>query len=131
MTILEVTLAAVILMGSASASAQIWASSMVGMNRAQQRQLALNRIDGELILLQNHWQQVAQFGPLAPSCRVASQQLLDDLQQTPLGSGVDRQLTLLPEEEGVMVSLQDHNESQARRDYLVKPAALHLCEGAG
>jgi hypothetical protein len=130
MTMAEVALASVILMGSASASAQIWASSMAGIHSAQQRQRALNRIDGELILLQNHWQQVAQFGPLAPSCRVASQQLLDDLQQTPLGSGVDRQLTLLPEGEGLMVSLQDHNEPQARRDQLVKPAALHLCEAA-
>jgi len=79
MTMAEVALAAVILMGSASASAQIWASSMAGIHSAQQRQRALNRIDGELILLQNHWQQVAQFGPLAPSCRVASQQLLNDL----------------------------------------------------
>ena len=130
MTMAEVTLSAAILMGAASASAQIWASSMVGINSAQQRQLALNRIDGELILLQSHWQQVAQFGPLAPSCRVASQQLLDDLQRTPLSSGVDRQLTLLTEEEGLMVSLRDHNEPQARRDQLVKPAALHLCEGA-
>jgi hypothetical protein len=130
MTMAEVTLAAVILMGSASASAQIWASSMAGIHNAQQRQLALNRIDGELILLQNHWQQLAQLGPLAQSCRTASEQLLDNLQETPLASGVDRQLTLLTEEEGLMVSLQDRDEPQARRDQLVKPAALHLCEEA-
>jgi len=129
MTIVEVTLAALILMGSASASAQIWASSMAGIHNAQQRQLALNRIDGELILLQNHWQQLAQLGPLAQSCRAASEQLLDDLQRTPLRSGVDLQLTLLTDEAG-LVSLQDHNVPQARRDQLVKPAALHLCEEA-
>jgi hypothetical protein len=130
MTMVEVALAALILMGSASASAQIWASSMAGIHSAQQRQLALNRIDGELILLQNHWQQLAQHGPIAQSCRAASEQLLNELQRTPLGSGVDRQLTLLTEEEGLLVTLQDHNAPQARRDQLVKPAALHLCEEA-
>jgi len=130
MTLAEVMLSAVILMGAASASAQIWASSMVGINNAQQRQLALNRIDGELILLQNHWQKVAQLGPISQSCRAASEQLLDDLQRTPPSFGVDRQLTLLPEEEGLWVSLRDQNEPLARRDQLVKPAALHLCEEA-
>jgi hypothetical protein len=130
MTMAEVTVAAVTLMGAASASLQIWACSMAGINGAQQRQLALNRIDGELIILQKHWQLMAQLGPLAPSCRAASEQLLDDLRRTPQASGVDRELTLLPAEEGLLVSLRDHNEPRARRDQLVKPGALHLCEGA-
>ena len=54
----EVTLAAVILMGASSASLQIWSSSMAEIHSAQRRQLALNRIDGELILLQQQWQQL-------------------------------------------------------------------------
>jgi hypothetical protein len=130
MTIAEVTLAAVILMGASSASLQIWSSSMAEINSAQRRQLAFNRIDGELIILQKQWQQLAQLGPLDPSCLVASQQLLATLQQTPPGSGLDRQLTLLTDEEGLLVSLRDQNEPLARRQQLVKPAALRLCEGA-
>ncbi|MCX5952886.1 MAG: hypothetical protein NTZ40_05195 [Cyanobacteria bacterium] len=130
MTLAEATLAAVILMGASSASLQIWSISMAEINSAQRRQLALNRIDGELILLQDQWQQLAQLGPLAPSCRVASEQLLNELQRTPQSAGVDRELTLLTAEEGLLVSLRDRNEPLARRQQLVKPAALRLCEGA-
>jgi hypothetical protein len=130
MTMAEVTLAAVILMGASSASLQIWSISMAEINSAQRRQLALNRIDGELIVLQKQWQQLAQLGPLAPSCLDASQQLLAMLQQTPQGSGVDRQLTLLTAEDGLLVSLRDQNEPSARREQVVKPGALRLCEGA-
>jgi hypothetical protein len=43
---------------------------------------------------------------------------------------VDRELTLLPAEEGLLVFLRDQNEPQARRLHLVKPGALRLCEGA-
>jgi hypothetical protein len=130
MTMAEVTLAALILMGAASASLQIWSISMAEINSAQRRQLALNRVDGELILLQEQWQQLAQLGPLAPSCRAASEQLLAALQRMPQSSGLDRELTLLTAEEGLLVTLRDQNEPRARRDQLVKPAALHLCEGA-
>jgi hypothetical protein len=130
MTMAEVTLAAVILMGASSASLQIWSISMVEINSAQRRQLALNRIDGELILLQKHLQQLAQLEPPVPSCFEASQFLLAKLQQTPQGSGVDRELTLLTGEEGLLVSLRDQDQPQARRQQLVKPAALGLCEGA-
>ena len=130
MTMAEVTLAAVILMGASSASLQIWSISMAEINGAQRRQLALNRIDGDLILLQKHLQQLAQLGPLAPSCLEASQLLFAKLQQTPQGAGVERQLTLLTGEDGLLVSLRDQNEPQAQRLQLVKPAALGLCEGA-
>jgi hypothetical protein len=130
MTMAEVMLAALILMGAASASLQIWSKSMVEINSAQRRQLALNRIDGELILLQHHWQKLAQYGLLDPSCRAASEQLLAKLQQTPPTAGVDRQITLLTAEEGLLVSLRDQSEPRARREQLVKPGALRLCEGA-
>lgn len=130
MTMAEVTLAAVILMGASSASLQIWSSSMAEIHSAQRRQLALNRIDGELILLQKQWQQLAQLGPLAPACLAASEQLLAKLQQAPQAAGVERELTLLPAEEGLLVSLRDQNEPRALRQQLVKPGALRLCEGA-
>jgi hypothetical protein len=129
MTMAEVTLAAVILMGASSASLQIWSSSMAEIHSAQQRQLAMNRIDGELILLQKHWQQLAQHGPLAPACIAASEQLLAKLQQAPQAAGVERELTLLPAEEGLLVSLRDQSERHARRQQLIKPGALRLCEG--
>ena len=129
MTMAEVTLAAVILMGASSASLQIWSSSMAEIHSAQQRQLAMNRIDGELILLQKHWQELAQHGPLAPACLAASEQLLAMLQQAPQAAGVERELTLLPAEEGLLVSLRDQSEPHARRQQLVKPGALRLCEG--
>ena len=129
MTMAEVTLAAVILMGASSASLQIWSSSMAEIHSAQQRQLAMNRIDGELILLQKHWQELAQHGPLAPACLAASEQLLAKLQQAPQAAGVERELTLLPAEEGLLVSLRDQSEPHARRQQLVKPGALRLCEG--
>jgi flagellar motor protein MotB len=130
MNMAEVTLAAIILMGSSAASLQIWSISMAEITSAQRRQLALNRIDGELILLQQHWQQISQIGPLAPSCLDASQQLLAKLQQTPQSSGVDRQLSLLNAEDGLLVSIRDQNELSARREQVVKPGALRLCEGA-
>lgn len=130
MTMAEVTMAAAILMGASSASLHIWSITMAEINSAQRRQLALNRIDGELIVLQKHWQQMGQLGPLAPSCFEASQQLLAKLQQTPQGSGVDRQLTLLTAEDGLLVSLRDLNEPLARREQVVKPGALRLCGGA-
>jgi hypothetical protein len=130
MTMTEVTMAAVILMGASSASLQIWSSSMAEIHNAQRRQLALNRIDGELIILQQQWQQLAQHGPLAPACLAASEQLLAVLQQTPQSAGVERELTLLPAEEGLMVLLRDQNEPGAQRQPLVKPGALRLCEGA-
>jgi len=129
MTMAEVTLAAVILMGASSASLQIWSSSMAEIHSAQQRQLAMNRIDGELILLQKHWQELAQHGPLAPACLAASEQLLAKLQQAPQAAGVERELTLLPAEEGLLVSLRDQSEPHARRQQLIKPGALRLCEG--
>jgi len=129
MTMAEVTLAAVILMGASSASLQIWSSSMAEIHSAQQRQLAMNRIDGELILLQKHWQELAQHGPLAPACIAASEQLLAKLQQAPQAAGVERELTLLPAEEGLLVSLRDQSEPHARRQQLIKPGALRLCEG--
>jgi hypothetical protein len=129
MTMAEVTLAAVILMGASSASLQIWSSSMAEIHSAQQRQLAMNRIDGELILLQKHWQELAQHGPLAPACLAASEQLLAMLQQAPQAAGVERELTLLPAEEGLLVSLRDQSEPHARRQQLIKPGALRLCEG--
>ncbi|MFN7870974.1 MAG: hypothetical protein ACK5QQ_02095 [Cyanobacteriota bacterium] len=125
----EVTLAAVILMGASSASLQIWSSSMAEIHSAQQRQLAMNRIDGELILLQKHWQELAQHGPLAPACLAASEQLLAKLQQAPQAAGVERELTLLPAEGGLLVSLRDQNDPHARRQQLIKPGALRLCEG--
>ena len=130
MTMAEVTLAAVILMGASSASLQIWSSSMAEIHSAQRRQLALNRIDGELILLQQRWQQLAQVGPLAPVCLAASEQLLALLQQAPQAAGVERELTLLPAEDGLLVTLRDQSEPSARRQQLVKPGALRLCEGA-
>ena len=130
MTMAEVTLAAVILMGASSASLQIWSSSMAEIHSAQRRQLALNRIDGELILLQQRWQQLAQLGPLAPACLAASEQLLALLQQAPQAAGVERELTLLPAEDGLLVTLRDQSEPSARRQQLVKPGALRLCEGA-
>jgi hypothetical protein len=130
MTMAEVTLAAVILMGASSASLQIWSSSMAEIHSAQRRQLALNRIDGELILLQKRWQQLAQLGPLAPACLAASEQLLALLQQAPQAAGVERELTLLPAEDGLLVTLRDQSEPSARRQQLVKPGALRLCEAA-
>jgi hypothetical protein len=116
-------------MGASSASLQIWSSSMAEIHSAQQRQLAMNRIDGELILLQKQWQELAQHGPLAPACLAASEQLLAKLQQAPQAAGVERELTLLPAEEGLLVSLRDQSEPHARRQQLVKPGALRLCEG--
>ena len=130
MTMAEVTLAAAILMGASSASLQIWSSSMAEIQSAQRRQLALNRIDGELILLQQRWQQLAQLGPLAPACLAASEQLLALLQQAPQAAGVERELTLLPAEDGLLVTIRDQSEPSARRQQLVKPGALRLCEGA-
>jgi hypothetical protein len=89
----------------------------------------MNWIDGELILLQKQWQELAQHGPLAPACLAASEQLLAKLQQAPQAAGVERELTLLPAEEGLLVSLRDQNEPHARRQQLIKPGALRLCEG--
>jgi hypothetical protein len=128
MTLAEVVLAALILIGAATTSLQIWAFSMAGINRSQQRQLAMNRIDAELISLQRHWHKQQDSEPLAHSCQMASEMLLDELQQEPLAQGIQRKLTLIPEEEAIMVNLSDQDEPLVRREQLVKPAAWHLCE---
>lgn len=128
MTMAEVMLSALILIGAATTSLQIWSLSMASFSSAQQRQLAFNRMDSELISLQRHWQRGEEHEPLDKSCQVASEMLLDELQRAPLSAGLQREVTLMPEAEALMVSLQDQNEPLVRREQLINPAALNLCQ---
>lgn len=130
MNLMEVVMAALVFSVSAGSSLQIWTLMSAGVLQQEQRQRLADRLDGELAALEAmvRLQSRRQGTPVA--CEAGAAALRQWLLTRPLGDGVVRQVSPLPQEDGVLLQLTIAG-SPGRRQRLFHPAALGLCLPAG
>ncbi len=127
MNLMEVLSAALLFSLSAGSSLQIWSLISIGVMQEERRQQLADRLDGDLAALEAslrlHSRQMLQ----PPPCGSSAASLRTLLSSHPSSAGVQRQLTLLPTQDGLLVELAIEG-LPVRRQRLVLPAALGLCQ---
>lgn len=127
MNLFEVLLAALLFALSAGSSLRIWGLISMGVMQEERRQLLADRLDGDLAALEAHLRlQSRQALPPRP-CGNAATSVQAMLSSLPSAEGVQRRLTLLPEEDGLLLELSIEG-LPLRRQRLVLPVAMGLCQ---
>lgn len=129
MSLSEVLMAALLFSLSAGSSLRIWSQIAVGVMQEERRQQLADRLDGELAALEAslRLQSLQRLPP--PPCGNSAASLRTLLSSRPSSEGVERQLSLLPAQDGLLLELAIDG-LPVRRQRLVLPAALGLCQTA-
>jgi hypothetical protein len=126
MNLVEVVLAGILLTVSAGSSLQIWSLVSLGVAQEERRQQLAERLEGELVGLEAQLRSQGRRMLPASICGASAATLQALLAARTPVAGVQRQLRLLPEEDGLLVELTAE-EIPLRRQRLYVPAALGLC----
>lgn len=126
MNLVEVVLAGVLFTVSAGSSLQIWSLVSLGVAQEERRQQLADRLEGELVGLEALLRSQARRMLPVPTCGASAATLQALLAARTPAVGVQRQLRLLPEEDGLLVELTAEG-FPLRRQRLYVPAALGLC----
>lgn len=129
MNLIEVLVAATLMTLSASSTLQIWNQLSLGVLQQEQRQQLADRLDGELAALEASLRLQSQQAQPIPACGHAAPSLQALLLSRPAAAGVQRQLKLLDQEDGLLLELAIEG-LPLRRQRLYLPAALGLCDAA-
>ncbi|MFM7087281.1 MAG: hypothetical protein ACKOXO_09880 [Cyanobium sp.] len=135
MNLVDVLMAGLVFSIGAGSSLQIWSLVSVGVLQQEQRQQQADRLEEELaaleavLRLQSRRTTPIAAGELPQRCQVAAAALHTWLVSRPLGAGVERRLTMLPDGEGVLLELA-HTAGTWQRQRLYHPAAHGLCPPA-
>jgi hypothetical protein len=105
-SLIEVLMAALVFSLSAGSSLRIWSLISMGVMQEERRQVLADRLDGELAGLEA---------------------MLRLLSARPRAVGVQRRLTRLPADDGLVLELAIEG-LPLRRQRLLLPAALGLCQ---
>ncbi|MEA5423157.1 hypothetical protein [Synechococcus sp. CCY9202] len=125
MSLLETTVAAVIVSGAASCSLHLWGLGTTWSQRMDQQRLGSTRLESELVAsLARLHNAAGQMDPALP-CPEAAERALALLTQTPVTEeGVQRTV----QQRGVALLLQlSSTEPPLKRQRLLHPIALGLC----
>jgi hypothetical protein len=123
----EVLLAALLFSLSAGSSLRIWSLITVGVMQEERRQLLADRLDGELASLEASLRLHSRQSLQPPPCGNAATSLQTLLSSRPSGEGVQRRVTVLHADDGLLLELAIEG-LPVRRQRLVLPAALGLCQ---
>lgn len=126
MNLAEVLMAAMLLAMSAGSSLRIWSLISVSVIQEERRQQLADRLDGELAALEASLRLQNRQGSSPPPCGNSAAALQMQLNSRPSAAGVQRQLKLLPAEDGLLLELAIDG-LPFRRQRLVLPAAMGLC----
>ena len=127
MNLIEVLLAALLFSLSAGSSLQIWSLVAMGVTQEERRQRLADRLEGELAALEASLRLQSRQTLQAPPCGNSATTLQTMLSSRPSSQGVERRLTLLPAEDGLLLELAIEGLPH-RRQRLLLPAALGLCQ---
>lgn len=127
MNLIEVLLAALLFSLSAGSSLRIWGLISMGVMQEERRQLLADRLDGELAALEASLRLQSRQALPPPPCGNTASSLQSLLSARPSPEGVQRRLTLLPADDGLLLELAIEG-LPLRRQRLVLPAALGLCQ---
>jgi type II secretory pathway component PulJ len=130
MNLIEVMLATVLFSCSAGSCLQLWGLVSLDAQRQQQRQQLAERLEAELVSLEAHLHQQPRQAQALPPCGPGPEPLRSLLAAQPVAAGVQRQISALGLEEGLLVELSIEGSS-LRRQRLYRAAALGLCLPAG
>lgn len=126
MNLVEVVLAGVLFTVSAGSSLQIWSLVSLGVVQEERRQQLADRLEEELVGQEALLRLQGRRMLPAPTCGASAAALQALLAARTPGAGVQRQLRLLPQEDGLLVELTAEG-LPLRRQRLYLPAALGLC----
>lgn len=127
MNLIEVLMAALLVSLSAGSSLRIWSLIAMGVTQEERRQLLADRLEGELAALEASLRLQSRQSPQPPPCGNSAATLQTLLSSRPSAEGVERRLTLLPADDGLLLELAIDG-LPLRRQRLLLPAALGLCQ---
>jgi hypothetical protein len=128
--LIEVLLAALLFSLSAGSSLRIWSLIAMGVTQEERRQLLADRLEGELAALEASLRLQSRQTLEPPPCGNSATTLQTLLSSRPSSAGVERRLTLLPADDGLLLELAIEGLPH-RRQRLLLPAALGLCQSPG
>ncbi len=126
MNLIEVLMAALLFSLSAGSSLRIWSLISMGVMQEERHQLLAERLDGELAALEATLRLQSRQVLQPPPCGNTAASLQALLSSRPSAEGVQRRLTLLPADDGLVLELAIDG-LPVRRQRLLLPAALGLC----
>jgi type II secretory pathway component PulJ len=126
MNLIEVMLATVLFAFSAGSSLQIWGLISLDERQQQQRQQLAERLEGELVSLEALLRQQPRRAGELPPCAQGREQLTSLLNSLPPRAGVQRRITAVEQQDGLLLELAIDGSS-LRRQRLYRSAALGLC----
>lgn len=129
MSLIEVLMAALLFSLSAGSSLRIWSLISMGAMQEERRQVLADRLDGELAGLEAMLRLQSRQALQPPPCGHAAASLQALLSARPSAEGVQRRLTLLPADDGLVLELAIEG-LPLRRQRLLLPAALGLCQSS-
>jgi hypothetical protein len=125
--LIEVLMATLLFSVSAGSSLQIWSLISVGMVQEERRQVLADRLESELAALEATLRLQSRQALQPPPCGNAATSVQALLSSRPSAEGVQRRLTLLPANDGLVLELAIEG-LPVRRQRLLLPAALGLCQ---
>lgn len=127
MNLMEVLIAALLFALSAGSSLRIWSLVSMGVMQEERQQQLADRLDGELAALEASLRLHSRQTLEPPPCGNSADSLRTLLSSRPSSAGVQRQLSLLPSQDGLLLELAIEG-LPVRRQRLLLPAALGLCQ---
>lgn len=126
MNLIEVMLATVLFSFSAGSCLQLWGLISIEEQQQQQRQQQAERLEGELVSLEALLRQQPRGAGDLPLCAQGRERLASLLASQPPRAGVQRRITAVEQEDGLLLELAVDGSS-LRRQRLYRSAALGLC----
>lgn len=129
MSLIEALIAGLLFTISAGSSLQIWSQLCLGVLQEERHQQLADRLEAELAALDASLRLRSRQTLQQPPCGNSATTLQTLLGSRPSAEGVERRLTPLPADDGVLLELTIEG-LPLRRQRLYLPAALGLCSPA-